>query len=209
MRLGTARHALTLPPRASPGEVIGLLGGSFNPPHPGHRHITLEAMKRLGLDRVWWVVTPGNPLKDHSDLETLPQRIALAEQAVQHPRVVVTGFEVGLQSAFTAQTIEHLLIVRPGVQFVWLMGADNLAGFHRWRAWEEIAASVPIGIFDRPGWRYRALASPAAHRLASERLPNAMAPMLKTLVPPVWAFLDIPLSHYSSSAIRLARRQGG
>lgn len=193
------------PPPASPGEVIGLLGGSFNPPHPGHRHITLEAIKRLGLDRVWWVVTPGNPLKSHDELEALPTRIALAEREVQHPRVVITGFEVGLRSTYTAETLAYLLAVRPGVRFVWLMGADNLAGFHRWRAWEEIAASVPIGIFDRPGWRYRAIASPAAIRLSRVRLPNAMAPLLTQMPTPVWSFLNIPLSHYSSTAIRLAR----
>ena len=148
------------PPLAAAGMRIGLLGGSFNPPHEAHRAISLEALKRLRLDRVWWLVSPANPLKDPSALPSLESRIDAARDMARHPRIEVTGFSGG--SPYTVDLLNALKRRFPGVRFVWLMGADNLAEFHRWRAWERIFALVPIAVLDRPGYRLKALASRAA-----------------------------------------------
>ena len=136
------------PPQAAHGMRIGLLGGSFNPPHEAHRAISLEALRRLGLDRVWWLVTPANPLKDSSALPSLKTRIEAAQKVARHPRIDVTGFSGG--SVYTADLLAVLARRFPGVRFVWLMGADNLSLFHRWRDFEDIFARVPIAVFDRP-----------------------------------------------------------
>ena len=150
-------------PAAGPGQRVGLLGGSFNPPHDGHRQISLEAMQRLGLDRVWWLVSPGNPLKSHAELESLESRLRQARSVADHPRIAVTGLETLLGTAYTAETLAYLRRRRPDLHLVWLMGADNLAGFDRWRHWRRIMALMPVAIIDRPGWRLPALAAPAAH----------------------------------------------
>ena len=197
---------IKLPP-CSPGMKIGLLGGSFNPPHDGHRHISLEALARLNLDRVWWLISPGNPLKDHDDLAALRTRISDANRLTQHPHIEVTGFESLLGTSYTAETLSYLKTRAPGARFVWLMGADNLAGFHRWRDWRRIPALMPVAVFDRPGWRYRALASPAAGLLGSSRRSETESRCLATNDPPAWTFLSIPLSSLSSSAIRARARQ--
>ena len=194
-------------PLALPGQTIGLLGGSFNPPHEGHALISRIAFKRLGLDRVWWLVTPGNPLKDKSDLASLEARLNAAE-ALAPPRVVtVTGLEAGLPTTFTAATLTHLLARNPGVNFVWLMGADNLAGFHRWQNWRRIAAMVPVAVIDRPGATHRALRSPAGVALARWRLPEAQARALAAARPPAWVFLHGRRSDLSSTALRALRRR--
>jgi nicotinate-nucleotide adenylyltransferase len=186
---------------------IGLLGGSFNPPHAAHRLISVNAMKRLKLDRIWWLVTPGNPLKSHAELADLRQRLALAEAAARHPRIAVTGFEAQLPSAYTARTLKILKRRRPGVCFVWLMGADNLAGFHLWRDWRRILEIVPVAVADRPGWRNRALNSPAARALASFRLDEQDAAALPCAPAPAWVYLSGPLSPLSSTALRKAQRR--
>ncbi len=190
------------PPPAQSGVRIGLLGGSFNPPHAAHRLISLNALKRLRLDQVWWMVTPGNPLKEHSGLAPLPVRIAMCRQLLRHPRVIVTAFEAGLGTAYTAKALRFLKRRFPGVHFVWLMGADNLASFHRWAEWQAIFATMPIAVEDRPGWRHRALASPAAIRFARFRVPETKAAALPGLPPPAWCFLSGPLSKLSSTALR-------
>lgn len=193
-------------PLALPGQRIGLLGGSFNPPHEGHALISRIAFKRLGLDRVWWLVTPGNPLKDKSDLASLEARLDAAE-ALAPPRIVtVTGLEAGLPTTFTAATLTHLLARHPGVNFVWLMGADNLAQIHRWQRWRSIFARVPIAVVNRPGWHMRALASPAALRYAPRRVPENRCREILTRPLPAWTLLTGPLSDLSSSAIRRARK---
>ena len=189
-------------PHAEPGMTIGLLGGSFNPAHAGHRHLSLEMLRRLKLDRVWWLVSPGNPLKDHSNLGSLDNRIAHARIVANHPLIDVTGFEATLSSAYTADTIATIIRQNPRVKFVWLMGADNLAGFHRWRHWRQIMRSVPIAVADRPGWRLRALASPAARAFARNRLDGPPARLLARSDPPAWALIDMPLSSLSSTEIR-------
>lgn len=186
-------------PPAVPGMRIGLLGGSFDPPHSGHVHITLRALRALGLDRVWWLVSPGNPLKRRGPAE-MARRIAAAGALMRHPLVAVTGIEARLGSRYTADTLEALRARYPGVRFVWLMGADNLAGFHRWERWDEIMANVPVAVLARPGEQLRAGLSPAAQRFARlRRAPEAA----RTLGDgPGWVLLTGPMSEASSTAIR-------
>ncbi len=193
-------------PLTTPGLRIGLLGGSFNPAHDGHRHISLEALARLNLDRVWWIVSPGNPLKGHQDLADLETRLHLAAAVAHHPRIDVTGFEAQLGTAYTAETLAYLTKRLPEVNFVWLMGADNLATLHRWRQWERILATMPVAVVDRPHWRYRALASRAALSHAGAKLPEAESRRLAGATAPVWSFLSIPLSNLSSTALRARSR---
>ena len=157
-------HPLTvtaLPP-AYPGMRIGLFGGSFNPPHEGHRLVALQALKRLDLDAVWLLVSPGNPLKDHADLAPLAERIEATRRIVDHPRIRVTGFEAAHGFTYTYETVRFLTTTHPGVKFVWIMGADNLAQFHRWERWRDIAALLPLAIYVRPGSTRHAPISPAA-----------------------------------------------
>jgi nicotinate-nucleotide adenylyltransferase len=188
-------------PIAVPGQVIGLLGGSFDPAHGGHVAITRAALARFGLDRVWWLVSPGNPLKLQGPAP-LAQRIAWAQDVMRHPRVIVTGIEAVLGTRYTADTLARIGALYPGVRFVWLMGSDNLAGFHRWDRWQDIAAQVPVGVLARPGTRLSARFSPAARAMAAHRLPDAAAPLLGRLAAPAWAMIDLPLNPASSSAIR-------
>src|SRR5215471_9310588 len=155
------------PPPAAPGESIGLLGGSFNPPHAAHRMISLIALRRLGLSKVWWLVSPGNPLKAHAELAPLADRLALCRRMANDPRIEVTGFEAELPTPFTASTLRFLKERYPRTRFVWIMGADNLAGFERWLRWREIFSTVPIAVVDRPGWRLKALASKPAQAFAA------------------------------------------
>ncbi len=208
-REGDAKHQLNTPkpevtklPMAAPNMRIGLLGGSFNPPHDAHRAISLTALKRLGLDRVWWLVTPGNPLKDATKLPSLQSRVAAARDLARHPRIAVTGFEAGSGSAYTVDLLAELKRRFPGVSFVWLMGADNLAQFDRWRAWEEIFAAVPIAVLDRPGFRLKARAGKAAQRFAAYQVDESDARGLARLVPPAWTILTHTLSGLSSTELR-------
>ena len=152
--------------------VVGLLGGSFDPAHAGHAHITREALKRFGLDRVWWLVSPGNPLKAEGPAP-LATRIAQARSVIDDPRVVITGLEVLLGTRHTAALLDRLTALYPGVHFVWLMGADNLVQFHRWKDWRAIAREMPIAVIARPGYDDRALASPAMAWLRRYRLSAA------------------------------------
>lgn len=200
-----AAHWLKLP-HAEPGNRIGLFGGSFNPPHSGHRLVAQTALRRLGLDQVWWLVTPGNPLKDHSDLAPLSDRLVWVSKIASHPKMKVTAFEKVLGSSFTAQTIEMLQKARPHLRFVWMMGADNLAGFHRWQNWRGILGKLPVVIVDRPGASQSALSSPMAKAYEKHRLPEQVAALLPQLEPPVWTFLHAPLDPASSTSIR--RRDG-
>lgn len=181
---------------------IGLYGGSFNPPHAGHRHVSLMALRRLRLDRLWWIVTPGNPLKDRAGLPPAPHRIAAARALASHPRIRVTGFEAELGVRFTVDTLAYLTRRCPGVRFVWIMGADNLSGFHRWKGWRTIARLMPIAVVDRPGWTVRATRSRAATMLAPDRWAEADAAGLADASPPAWVFLHGPRSPLSSSQLR-------
>lgn len=183
------------------GQVIGLLGGSFDPPHAGHVHITRAALKRFGLDQVWWLVSPGNPLKPSPPAD-LARRMGAAQQIMQHPRVRVTDIEALLGTRYTAQTLRALRRRYPGVRFVWLMGADNLAGFHHWEAWQQIMARTPIGVLARPGAGLRAGLSPAARRFAAARISQSAGHGIGRRRAPVWCFAMMPMRDVSSSAIR-------
>ena len=188
-------------PYATSGQVIGLLGGSFDPAHRGHAHITREALKRFGLDRVWWLVSPGNPLKEHGPAP-LEKRIVRAQQVMQHPRVEVTGLETQLNTRLTAETIAALKVRYRGVRFVWLMGADNLAQFHLWQDWRQIMQSVPVGVLARPGERISARMSRAAALYAPYRIPGRHSHQLARAQTPAWSFVNVPMLDVSSSAIR-------
>jgi len=189
-------------PLAGPGMRIGLLGGSFNPPHEAHRDVSLTALKRLGLDRVWWLVTPGNPLKDVSKLPSLAERVENAKALARHPKIDVTGFDGGTGTGYTIDLLRGLTRRYPGVGFVWLMGADNLAEFHRWRSWPEIFRIMPIAVLDRPGFRLKAKASQAARRFAPYYVDESDAAGLALLEPPAWTILSHKLSELSSTELR-------
>jgi len=196
---------IALPPHP-PGLRVGLYGGSFNPAHAGHRHVTLLALRRLRLDRVWWIVTPGNPLKEHDGLPSTQARVAAAAALARHPAIVVTDFEEKLGVRYTQETLAYLVRRCPGVRFVWIMGADNLATFHRWRGWRRIADLVPICVVDRPSWTLRAGSSPAAAALAPYRRDESDAALLASRPPPAWIFLHGPRSALSSTALRTKKQ---
>ena len=181
---------------------IGLLGGSFNPPHVAHRAISLFAIKRLKLDRVWWLVTPGHPLKDQDGLRDLNERTAAARKMASDPRIDVSCLESVIGTRYTVDTISYLRRRASGLRFVWIMGADNLAQFHRWQNWRRIASEVPIAVIDRPPQSFRALAAPAAQALARYRLPENQAGRLADQRPPAWVFLTGMKLNLSSTGLR-------
>jgi nicotinate-nucleotide adenylyltransferase len=184
---------------------IGLFGGTFDPPHLAHLGATLLAFKRLNLDRVWWLVTPGNPLKDTRGLAPLEKRVAAAKTLTNHPRIDVTAIESVIKTRYTYDTLRWLIARCPGVHFVWIMGADNLRSFHRWQNWRGIASLVPIVVVDRLGPSLYATASPAAHALSRFRIPETIAESLPLRRPPAWAFLHGLKSPLSSTALRALR----
>lgn len=190
-----------LPPYA-PGLKVGLFGGSFNPAHEGHRTASLLALRRLGLDRVWWLVSPGNPLKDTSGLPPLDERIAAAAKIARDPRIAVTGFEETIGAHYTYQTILYLKARCRGVHFVWIMGADNLASFEHWKHWRTIAANVPIAIIDRPGSTLSATHARPALALNRYRVDESDGLVFPLTPPPAMIFLHGPRSELSSTALR-------
>jgi nicotinate-nucleotide adenylyltransferase len=203
-----ARTERVLPPHA-PGMRIGLFGGTFDPPHWAHLAASLLALKRLKLDSVWWLVTPGNPLKNTMGLAPLQQRIAAARGLTHHPRIHVTGIEAVIKRKYTYDTLRWLLARCPGVRFVWIMGADNLRSFHRWQKWRGIAKLVPFVVVDRLGPSLYASASPAGQALARARIVEPGAVSLPGRKPPAWAYLHGLKSPLSSTALRALRRQRG
>lgn len=200
--LDTFRYDL---PKARPGLRVGLLGGSFDPPHPGHVHITTQALRRFKLDRVWWLVSPGNPLKTRGPAP-IEIRLRAARELMQHPRVEVTDLEARLGTRYTAATLTQLRQRYRGVRFVWLMGADNLASFHRWDQWRWIMRTVPVGVLARPGDRTLARSSRAATQFRQSQLKGREATLLPKSCPPCWCFINVPMVNLSSTAIRA---QGG
>ena len=192
-------HAI---PLHTDGMRIGLLGGSFNPPHDAHRAISLFAMKRLQLDRIWWLVSPGNPLKNTSALPAIDQRVIAAEKMAHHPRIDVSRLETVIGTRYTYDTISYLRRRCSGVHFVWLMGADNLAQFHHWESWRRIADLMPIAVIDRPPDSFRALSSVAAKTLAPYRLDEQGAGRLADRHAPAWVFLTGLKSDLSSTRLR-------
>jgi len=190
-----------LTPPAQPGQVIGLLGGSFDPPHAGHVHISLEALKRFRLDRLWWLVSPGNPLKNHGPAP-IGQRIQAARAIMQHPRIEISDFEARAGMHYTAETLAALQAACPGVRFVWLMGADNLAQFHRWQNWRQIMESVPVGVLARPGDQISARTSRAAKIYQHAQLPGRQSQLLGRARAPAWCFVNVAMSAISSTMLR-------
>lgn len=188
-------------PYARPGQVVGLFGGSFDPPHQGHVHVTLQAMKAFGLDRVWWLVSPGNPLKERGPAP-MDKRMAAARNVMQHPRVDVTDIEALTGTRATADTLTVLQRLYPQVRFVWLMGADNLAQFHRWKDWRGIMDSVPVGVVARPGDRISARMSRAARVYAKYRIDGQARHLLGRAQAPAWCFVNVPMVDVSSTEIR-------
>jgi nicotinate-nucleotide adenylyltransferase len=195
------RHYLRFP-AAAPGMTIGLFGGSFNPPHEGHRLVAETALKRLGLDQLWWMVTPGNPLKNASELLPLARRIALSEAMAPGPRVKVTAFEAAYKVRFTADTLALIKAHNSRVNFIWVMGADNLKYFHHWQRWRHIAQMLPIAIIDRPGSTLSYVSSKMALTYGYARVDEDDAVSLSRLNAPAWTLIHGPRSSLSSSAIR-------
>jgi nicotinate-nucleotide adenylyltransferase len=181
---------------------IGLLGGSFNPPHQAHRALSLFALKRLRLDRVWWLVTPGNPLKDNGGLHALAERAEAARKVAADPRIDISCLEAVIGTRYTADTINYLRKRASRLRFVWIMGADNLAQFHRWQNWQRIASQVPIAVIDRPPQSFRAITAPAARALADYRIPESEAVRLADRRPPAWVFLTGLKMNLSSTGLR-------
>jgi len=189
-------------PLAYPGMRIGLFGGSFNPPHDGHRHASLEALKRLGLDQVWWLVSPQNPLKSRRGTAPLAERLAAARAVARHPRIKVTNLEARLGTRFTADTLRALKARYPGVRFVFIIGADNLIDLPRWQRWTRIMESMPLAVIARPGYGLPALTAKPAQRYQAARYPGPRARRLSRAKPPAWVFLFGRLDPTSSTRLR-------
>ncbi len=188
-----------------PGMRVGLFGGSFDPAHEGHAHVAETALKRLGLDRVVWLVSPGNPLKPRAPAD-LARRMASARALASGPRMTVSDAEARLGVRYTIDTIRALKARYPGVCFVWIMGADSLRDLHRWRGWTELMAEIPMAIVARPGSAVRSRLAPAARRYAHARLPMVAAKRLACHSTPAWTFLLAPWNYTSSTALRLSEK---
>lgn len=203
IRSGALRDGLNL----MPGMKVGIFGGSFNPAHDGHAHVAQTAMRRLGLDRVVWLVSPQNPLKSTAGMAPLAERMASARDAARMvgPHMIVSDFETRVGTQRTVDTLRALASRHRGVRFVWLMGSDNLANFHRWHGWVDIMHLMPVAVIARPGSLLDSRSAPAAVRFASSRVPVSSARLLPTLCAPAWTYITAPLNPRSSTAIRAVR----
>ena len=194
-------------PATAPGMAVGLFGGSFNPPHAGHALVAEIALRRLALDRLWWMVTPGNPLKSTRELAPLDKRIALSETIKPGPKVQVTAFEAAYHVRYTADTLALIKARNPDTNFVWIMGADNLRDFHKWQRWQAIARTFPIAVIDRPGATLSFLSARLAKTFAEARVDETDAPRLARMRAPAWTFIHGPRSTLSSTQLRLGHAQ--
>ncbi|MBE7217018.1 MAG: nicotinate-nucleotide adenylyltransferase [Caulobacteraceae bacterium] len=199
-------HALRLGLHLEPGLRVGLFGGSFNPAHDGHAHVAETARVRLKLDRVVWLVSPQNPLKLAHETASLPERMASARSQARGPSMIVSDAETRLGSPYTLDTVLALKARFPRVRFVWIMGADNLGAFHRWRGWTQIMRELPVAVIARPGALLLSRTAPMARRFASARRPSREAPALADMAPPAWIYLRAPLNPASSTALRARLR---
>lgn len=201
-RPGALRDGL----RLSPGMRVGLFGGSFNPAHDGHAHVAETALSRLELDRVVWLVSPQNPLKDARETASLADRMASARSQARGPAMIVSDAETRMGTRWTIDTLRALQARHPGVRFVWLMGSDNLERFDSWRGWTDIMRAVPMAVVARPGSLLESRSAPAARRFAFARISSRKARLLPEMEAPAWIYLRAPLNPKSSTAIR---RQAG
>jgi nicotinate-nucleotide adenylyltransferase len=208
LRPGGRPAALRLGFTLAPGMRVGLYGGSFNPAHEGHAHVAETARRRLRLDRVIWLVSPQNPLKGRHETAGLPERLAGAQAVANGHGMIVTDAETRLGSAYTIDTVRALKARFPGVKFVWIMGADSLASFHRWRGWTQIMREVPVAVVSRPWISLKSRFSPAALRFARFRLPSSRAAVLADTRPPAWVFLFGRFNFQSSTALRERLKRG-
>jgi nicotinate-nucleotide adenylyltransferase len=201
-------------PAAEPGKTgsrplrVGLLGGSFNPAHEGHRYVSIEALRTLQLDQVWWLVSPQNPLKSKAGMAPIGERLEKARKVARHPRIKVTTLEGRLHTRYTVDTMKRLRAWK-GYRFVWLLGADNLAQLPRWKQWTELFACCPIAVFERVPYSYRALAGVAALRFANARVGEQQARDLAQRPPPGWVYLRLRPHPASSTEIRQGRLKRG
>lgn len=200
------RRYLTMP-HVERGMVVGLFGGSFNPPHEGHLLVAEIALRRLNLDQLWWMVTPGNPLKSRRELASLRDRIAMSEELIDDPRIKVTAFEQNLGGSYTADTLSHVRIRNRSVHFIWIMGADSLRTFHQWQKWQSIVATFPIAVIDRPGATLSFLSAKMSRTFDYARIDEEDAGILWRKPAPAWTFIHGPRSAISSTSLR-ARRKG-
>jgi nicotinate-nucleotide adenylyltransferase len=184
------------------GMRVGLFGGSFNPAHDGHAHVAETALMRLGLDRVIWLVSPQNPLKSTRHMAPLEDRVASARRFARGPSMIVSDVEARIGTRYSLDTLRALQRRFPGVRFVWIMGADNLAGFHRWRGWPEILRRVPVAVVARPGATLSSRVAPAARRFAHARRGAGQGGELSLARPPAWIYLAAPLNEASSTHLR-------
>lgn len=203
-RPGALRDGLGL----LPGMTVGLFGGSFNPAHDGHAHVAETALQRLDLDRVVWLVSPQNPLKDTAQTAPLAERLASARMWAPGPRMIVSDFETRAGTRWTIDTLRALKARYPGVRFVWLMGSDNLESFHRWRGWTDIMRLMPVAVIARPGSLLESRAAPAARRFAGHRVAATEARLIARMQAPAWTYLTAPLNPSSSTALRAKARAG-
>lgn len=199
-RPGALRDGL----RLEPGMRVGLFGGSFNPAHDGHAHVAETALTRLGLDRVVWLVSPRNPLKDARETAPLETRMASARRWARGPAMIVSDFETRAGTSWTVDTLRALQARHSGVRFVWLMGSDNLETFDAWRGWTDIMRMMPMAVIARPGSLLESRSAPAARRFAFARVPAAQARLLPRMAAPAWTYLAAPLNPRSSTALRAA-----
>lgn len=181
---------------------IGLLGGSFNPAHDGHYEISMAALKTLNLETVWWLVSPGNPLKNPSIYKPYTDRITQARKIADDARIVVSNFEQRRKLQYTIDTLTILIDEHPAVDFVWLMGSDSLQTFHKWKRWRDIFTTMPIAVFNRPGAENAADTTLAAQDFASFRLPENAAHQLPGKEAPAWVFVSSTANPQSSTELR-------
>jgi nicotinate-nucleotide adenylyltransferase len=209
LRFPAARPAPKPPSPPDPGTLrVGLLGGSFNPAHEGHRYVSTEALKRLALDQVWWLVSPQNPLKARAGMAPLAARVGRARVVAGHPRIKVLPLESRLHTSYTVDTLRRVTAWRSHA-FVWLIGADNLAQLPRWRHWRQVLAACPVAVFERHPYSYRALAGPAATAFAGRRLEERDAAALAGSPPPAWVFMRLRPHPASATALRTGARAAG
>jgi nicotinate-nucleotide adenylyltransferase len=184
------------------GQKVGLFGGTFDPAHAGHAHVAETALRRLGLDRVIWLVSPQNPLKPVRKGGELERRMASARRFARGPSMIVSDVERAVGSAYTIDTVRALKARFPGARFVWIMGADNLKSLHLWRGWTQILCEIPVAVIARPGSALKSRLAPAAARFDRYRISSRQAHILAFAEPPAWLYMRAPLDFTSSTELR-------